>query len=85
MLRRYPGGVPAVKPGRTSVYLSQTRAAAAAATGKDLLQLIDDGIAANMPVVRDAAGTVCPPHPRRRVMKGLCGACGRNVNGEKVA
>ena len=27
----------------------------------------------------------CPPHPKRRVVKGLCGACGRNVGFEKLA
>jgi hypothetical protein len=27
----------------------------------------------------------CPPHPKRRVVKALCGACGRNVGDEKVA
>lgn len=26
----------------------------------------------------------CPPHPKRRVIKALCGACGRNVGDEKV-
>lgn len=27
----------------------------------------------------------CPPHPKRRVLKGLCGLCGRAVLDEKVA
>lgn len=27
----------------------------------------------------------CPPHPKRRVLKGLCGACGRPVGSERVA
>lgn len=27
----------------------------------------------------------CPPHPKRRVVKGYCGACGRNVGFEKLA
>lgn len=27
----------------------------------------------------------CPPHPRRRVLRGLCGACGRNVGDEKIS
>lgn len=27
----------------------------------------------------------CPPHPRARVHKGLCGACGRAVLDERVA
>lgn len=27
----------------------------------------------------------CPPHPKRRVLRGLCGACGRNVGDEKTS
>lgn len=27
----------------------------------------------------------CPPHPKRRVLRGLCGACGRQVGDEKTA
>ncbi len=27
----------------------------------------------------------CPPHPKRRVIRGLCGACGRAVGDEKTA
>ena len=27
----------------------------------------------------------CPPHPKARVLKGLCGACGRQVGDERVA
>jgi hypothetical protein len=27
----------------------------------------------------------CPPHPKARVFKGLCRACGRQVGSEKVA
>lgn len=34
---------------------------------------------------RAAAQGDCPPHPKARVHKGLCGACGRAVGGEKVA
>ena len=35
------------------------------------------------PVVLREPGT-CPPHPKARVLKGLCGACGRQVGSEKV-
>ena len=27
----------------------------------------------------------CPPHPKRRVIRGFCGACGRSVGDEKTA
>ena len=26
----------------------------------------------------------CPPHPKARVHKGLCGACGQNVEFDKI-
>lgn len=43
----------------------------------------DSGI----PASRNGAGAAeCPPHPKGRVLKGLCGTCGRAVlPGEKVA
>lgn len=34
---------------------------------------------------RREPGKACPPHPKRRVLKGLCGACGRYVGDEKTA
>jgi hypothetical protein len=27
----------------------------------------------------------CPPHPKRRVIRGFCGACGRSIGDEKTA
>jgi hypothetical protein len=27
----------------------------------------------------------CPPHPKRRVIRGFCGACGRSIGEEKTA
>lgn len=30
-------------------------------------------------------GAACPPHPHRRVNKGLCSACGRSVGDEEVS
>jgi predicted transcriptional regulator len=32
-----------------------------------------------------ASDAICPPHPKARVHKGLCGACGRQVGTETVA
>jgi hypothetical protein len=34
---------------------------------------------------REPAERGCPPHPKARVIKGLCRACGRQVGSEKVA
>lgn len=33
---------------------------------------------------RKPAARECPPHPKRRVNKGLCSACHRNVGNEEV-
>lgn len=36
-------------------------------------------------IVIEGGPKSCPPHPKRRVNKGLCGLCGRNVEEEELA
>ena len=70
---------------RTSVYLPGDVAALAAASPLTLAELVTRGLACTghatpaAPRARGmVAGELCR-HPRARVHRGLCGACGVNV------
>jgi hypothetical protein len=73
---------------RVSVSLTSEDVAALEAAGLTPLAAIRLGVGAATAKAwpaRGKAAAMCPPHPARRVIKGFCGACGRQVAGERVA
>lgn len=67
----------------TSIYISTELAQAIKASGKKPVELIWRGLETLRPrAVEVLAGphqASCPPHPKARIQKGLCMACGTHV------